>query len=854
MIVLVLLLAWPQILNASPSEPSDELDLAIIQVSSQREAEQILEQLRAGGDFPALARERSSDPSAKDGGHMGVLRLSDLRPELRDALKGLKAGQLTDVVKLPSGYAILKILSIKQTSETTTRIAPASNKDSATIALAAYGSVRPSPNIGGMLEAELAFQSFDKTQDWGHDLKLICQYRKDSLKKNVDTLNQLLDPSNPQKDRLRPLDLIQMHYAVSQLSAYSNEMQAAIEHLQAALSIAFEKYPAIVPQLMEGLGISHMHAGESAADIYTHPGGRCLIPPVANSPRTNADTEHIGRAIQVFLSYLEHKPDDIEVRWLLNLAYMSAGKYPEGVPAKFLIPPSAFQSRGTIGKFTDIAQQAGLTHISMAGGIIVDDFDADGFLDVVTSSFNMCDHLRYYHNNGDGTFSDQTEQAGLLDQLGGLNVIQADYDNDGCTDVLVLRGGWEWPMRRSLLKGDCRGHFADVTRASGLEDPLAASQTAVWTDVDNDGYLDLFVGNERGPAQLFHNRGNGTFEEIGHAAGVDRSSFAKAVVSADYDNDGYPDLYVSNLYADNFLYHNNRNLRFTEVGAAAGVQKPLASFASWFFDYDNDGWQDLFVTSYFMSTEESARSRMGMPVNAETLKLYRNSGNGKFQDVTGEVGLNRVLMPMGGNFGDADNDGWLDLYMGSGSPSFVALVPYVLFKNEAGKSFSDVTAASGTGELHKGHGVAFADLGNNGQEDIVSVVGGAVPSDAHAMRLFVNPGNENDWITIHLVGQKSNRSAIGARIKLTIENGNKERRLITRTVTSGGSFGASPLRQHIGLGKGAKIVDLTVDWPASKTQQHFSKVAVNQFIEIREFEKHYVPLKVRSFQFHVPKE
>jgi tetratricopeptide (TPR) repeat protein len=850
----VLLLACAHFLSASPSDPSDEMDLAIIEVPSESQAEQILKQLRAGADFAELAKAQSSDPSSKDGGHMGVVRLSDLRTELRQALQGLKPGQLTEVVKLPDGYAILKVLSNKQEPEAGGRITPAANQDSATIALAARGNVRPSPNIGGMLEAEMAFQSFNKAEGWGHDLKLICQYRKESIQKNVEALTRLLDPSNPNKDQLRTMDRIQMQYALSQLHAYQNEMPEAIEHLQAALPAAAEQYPDLVPQLVEALATAHLHAGETAADIYAHPGDRCLIPPAGDGGGKPAAQKEADEAIRIFLSYLERKPDDIEVRWLLNLAYMIAGKYPDGVPPKFLVPPSAFESHGRIGRFTDIAQQAGLQHISMAGGIIVDDFDGDGFLDIVTSSFDMCDHLHFYHNNGDGTFSDRSEQAGLLGQLGGLNIIQADYDNDGCMDVLVMRGGWEWPMRRSLLKGDCRGHFADVTRASHLEEPLAASQTAVWADLDNDGYLDLFVGNERGPAQLFHNKGDGTFEEIAHAAGVDRSSFAKSVVAADYDNDGYPDLFVSNLYADNFLYHNNGNLTFTEVGADAGVQKPLASFASWFFDYDNDGWPDLFVTSYYMSTEESARSRLGMPVSAETLKLYHNSGHGKFQDVTEEVGLNRVFMPMGGNFGDADNDGWLDLYMGSGSPSFVGLVPYVLFKNESGKSFSDVTAAAGVGELHKGHGVAFADLGNNGQEDIITVVGGAVASDAHAMRLFVNPGNENDWISIHLVGQKSNRAAIGARITLEVENEGHAKRQIARTVSSGGSFGASPLRQHIGLGKGARITGLTIDWPTSKTRQRFSKVAVNQFIEIREFDKRYASLKPRSFHFHIPKQ
>src|SRR5713226_558701 len=172
-----------------------------------------------------------------------------------------------------------------------------------------------------------------------------------------------------------------------------------------------------------------------------------------------------------------------------------------------------------------------------------------------------------------------------------------------------------------------------------------------------------------------------------HAAGVDRIAVTKGVAAADYDNDGYPDLYVSNLTGNNFLYHNNHDRTFSEVAQQAGVQQPLTSFAAWFFDYDNDGWPDLFVTSYYMSVEETVRTYLGLPHNAETLKLYRNLVNGKFQDVTAQVGLDRVYAPMGSNFGDVDNDGFLDIYLGTGLPTYAALVPNVLLRNHDGKYF-----------------------------------------------------------------------------------------------------------------------------------------------------------------------
>jgi hypothetical protein len=230
---------------------------------------------------------------------------------------------------------------------------------------------------------------------------------------------------------------------------------------------------------------------------------------------------------------------------------------------------------------------------------------------------------------------------------------------------------------------------------------------------------------------------------------------------------------------------------------------------------------------------------MNLPLNATTMKLYRNTGDGSFLDVTAAANLDKVLMPMGSNFGDIDNDGFLDIYLGTGSPSYVSLAPSMLLRNKGGTSFVDVTVSSGTGEMHKGHGVAFADLDNDGDEEIAFKVGGATPGDAHAFRLFENPGHANDWLGVNLVGVRSNRAAIGARIKVTIEEANGARRAIHRTVNTGGSFGASPLQQHLGLGKTSRIVEVEVRWPASGTRQVFADVAKNRVIEIREMaDKH----------------
>src|SRR5204862_3323517 len=190
------------------------------------------------------------------------------------------------------------------------------------------------------------------------------------------------------------------------------------------------------------------------------------------------------------------RPDDLEVRWLLNLAYMMIGKYPEAVAAHDLIPPTAFASREDLGRFKDVAPQTGLNVFASAGGVIVDDLSGTGRFDVVTSNFYSCGPLHYFGNNGDGTFTERTAAAGLANQVGGLNMVQTDYNNDGCKDILVLRGGWQVPQRKSLLRNNCDATFTDVTAASGLAKPATSTQTAAWADINNDGLLDLFVGNE----------------------------------------------------------------------------------------------------------------------------------------------------------------------------------------------------------------------------------------------------------------------------------------------------------------------------------------------------------------------
>jgi tetratricopeptide (TPR) repeat protein len=817
--------------------------LQVIVVNTPEQASQALEKLKAGYDFAMLAKEKSIDPTADSGGFMGRMDPAALRPELRDALKGVGPGQLSPITRTPSGYAILKVIPESEAEKT-------GNPPKARLeAMSAYGSVQYSLSISGLIDAEEALLRFPKASGWQRDPSLTCQMRTQSLAAATERLEKFLAPANREKlEQQKPLDLMQEHFALAELYCYAGNMDSAIEQYLEAYRIASEKFPRAVPQTEFALGVASLHRSEMVNEVYRVPGEKCLFPMrPGNAYRKAADSQ---KAIEYFSKYLEEKPQALDAQWLLNLSYATLGEYPDGVPAKYRMPLSAFESKESVSRFLDVAPSAGVDTFSMAGGVIVDDFENNGRLDILTSSMDMCQPLRYFHNNGNGTFSDRAREAGLDKQLGGLNIIQTDYNNDGCLDFLVLRGGWEFPLRPSLMKNNCDGTFTDVTVASGIAEPLVASQTAVWADINNDGLLDLFLGNESGGNELFLNKGDGTFENISHSAGIDKPGQTKGVVAADYDHDGYVDFYVTNYLGENRLYHNNHDNTFTDVAAQAGVLGTGRSFAVWFFDYDNCGWPDLFVNSYFTSVDESLRTYLGLPHNAGTLKLYKNLRNGTFRDVTGEVGLDKVFMPMGANFGDIDNDGFLDIYLGNGNPSYVSLLPHVLLRNHEGKYFVDVTASSGTGELHKGHGVAFADIERRGYEDIVTETGGAVPGDRHALRLFANTADGNDWINLKLVGVKSNRAAIGASIKLTVENEGKTTHSIYRTVGSGGSFGASPFEQHIGLGKSARILNLDIFWPASGTQQLFTDVAKNQFLEIREDSKEVKRLDRQAVPFH----
>ena len=698
----------------------------------------------------------------------------------------------------------------------------------------------------------------------GKPLSRNTPYQAESTRKMAALLRSLyaatdwrLDPNKPQRRTVYYESLLQhqelslgdgttvrLQLAKEQLYAGQSEAAvASLEDLRKRWRDAGKTLPVELPrQVGEWLAISYLRLGEQENCAHMHGQKACIFPLRATA--VHQLPRGAEGAVRELTDLLALDRGNAEAQWLLNVAYMQLGRYPKEVPASLLIPGKLFDSDQAFAEVPAFAPAAGLDVTGHAGGAIMEDFDGDGLRDIMVTSSGPLDQMRLFHNNGDGTFSDITAQVGLMGETGGLNLVLTDYNNDGNPDVLILRGGWWgkqgcYPM--SLLRNNGNGTFDDVTEAAGLMS-VHPTQTAAWADFDNDGWLDVFVGHESRPedphpSQLFHNNRDGTFTEIAESSGLTNLGFVKGVAWGDFDGDGRPDLYVSVMNGKNHLFHNDgpRNgspaakaWKFTDVTRAAGVGLQTNSFATWFFDYDNDGWPDLFVAGYSTnSMQDVGAFEMGQANSAEKPRLYHNNHDGTFTDVARQVGLDRAILVMGANFGDLDNDGWLDVYLGTGESSYQALLPNRMFRNDGGRRFLDVTTAGGFGHLQKGHGVAFGDLGGNGREDIFEEMGGAQPGDTYQSTLYHNPGNSNHWITLELEGVTTNRAAFGAQVDLTVRSQGRDRHIF-RTVGYGSSFGGNPLRQHIGVGSATSITAVEIRWPTSHTTQRFRDIAGDQ--------------------------
>ena len=527
------------------------------------------------------------------------------------------------------------------------------------------------------------------------------------------------------------------------------------------------------------------------------------------------------------------------------------------------------QDRPTNVQFTEIAAQAGITfkHVfspekkyiveSMSGGVALFDYDNDGYLDIYFVNSLTVDlaakHQKtksaLYHNNGDGTFTDVTDKAGVGDVGFGMGVAVGDYNNDGFDDLYVTCLG-----RNHLFKNNGNGTFTDVTNKAGVGDPRW-STGAAFLDYDNDGKLDLFVSNyvdfdldhlpefgkgrtcqfkgvpvQCGPRglpgagdSLYHNNGDGTFTDVSKKAGVSDPNgyYGLGVICSDFDEDGYVDIFVANDSTPNFLYHNNGDGTFKEIGFTSGTAvnesgSEQGCMGVTVGDYDHDGKLDLFITNF----------------DEEYNILYHNDGHNAFTDVSYTAKLAEVSLPYvgwGTKFFDYDNDGWLDLFVVNGH-AYPQRDHYrqreLLHHNNRDGTFSEVAAQMGATLMQErvGRGAAFGDIDNDGDIDIV-----VNDLDGSPQLLRNDGGNSNNSVLIKTVGVNSNRDGIGARVKVVSGD-------LTQIdeVRSGGSYlSQNDLRLHFGLEKRTTVDLIEVRWPSGVIDK-ITNLSANRILTIKE--------------------
>ncbi len=680
--------------------------------------------------------------------------------------------------------------------------------------------------------------------------------------------------------KLSPADDLTVRQQLATEQVRAGDPEAGLATLTPTEALASQAHISTAARrdLLHLRAVTYLRLGETENCLANHGQHSCVFPIRGSGVHTLP--RGAEGAVRDYTALLNENPGDDLARWLLNVAYMQLGRYPKAVPAKYLLPEKLFASERAMPEWLDMAPLAGIDLMTRSGGAVVEDFDGDGLLDIATSTSNPLGAMHLFHNNGNGTWSDRTTAAGLDEEVGGLNLVVTDYDNDGHPDLLVLRGAWwgkfgQYPF--SLLHNRGDGTFEDVTVRARLLS-MGPTQTAAWADFDNDGKLDFFVGHENEPAagnhfpsQLFHNNGDGTFTDLAKQLGLAEQGFVKGVCWGDFNNDGRPDLYVSVKGGENRLYRNDgpasaadrsaEHWRFTDITQQSGLGHLHNTFATWFFDYDNDGWPDLFVAGYSTeSMQDVGRFELGHPTTSEMPHLFHNNHDGTFTDVAHALHLDRAMLTMGANFGDMDNDGWLDVYLGNGEPSYEALLPNRMFHNAGGKRFEDVTTATGLGNLQKGHAVVFADVENRGVEDIFELMGGAFVGDAYQSSLYRNPlpeasapGNgpkAGHSITLRLEGVRSNRAAYGTRIEVVFTDkdgaGKPVRRHVYRTVGAVSSFGGNPMAQHIGLGAATKVEEVHLRWPADpQREQVFRALDVDRAYTLNEVDAaaHLLPQK-----------
>ena len=496
------------------------------------------------------------------------------------------------------------------------------------------------------------------------------------------------------------------------------------------------------------------------------------------------------RTVQDAVAALRENPANHQARYWLWLAAQKLGGYPSSVPEEFRMEVRAGRHPSSV-QFEDVARKIGLDKTSGGRGTAVFDYNGDGYLDVVISSGNAGCSL--YRNNGDGTFTDVTVGSGLEDCVNTFSICVGDYNNDGWDDLYITRLGF-FPGESVLYRNNGDGTFTDVTKDAGLQ-AWGPVFTAEWVDYDCDGNLDLFVPNNQGrlfdrkiPDRLFHNNGDGTFTDVAEKAGLVSESPSIACAWGDYDNDGFPDLFLSSGLGRSQLFHNNGDGTFTDVSDAAGVDQISLGSVSFWCDYDNDGWLDLVQTIWSPGEMVLDTLMLGEgPPDGEPMRIYHNNRNGTFTLKNRELGIDGCWGTMSGNAGDFNNDGHIDFLLGNGGPPMSQTEPAVILEADGKGKFNNVTFSAGLPFTGKGHGANLADLAGDGRLCLIVATGGSYPGDLLTTSVFRPTTLPGNYLNVRLVGAKSNRNAIGARLKL--ETGGRSQ---YRLVSGGSGFGCLP--------------------------------------------------------------
>jgi hypothetical protein len=554
-----------------------------------------------------------------------------------------------------------------------------------------------------------------------------------------------------------------------------------------------------------------------------------------DSAAANYRAGRFQEAIDDGVGSLTADPSSRRARYWLWLAAHKLGGFPVGVPESMRAEIRAGCNKPTV-QFENVAAQIGLDKTAAGRGTAVFDMDGDGYLDIVIASAHG--GCSVYRNNGDGTFTDVTVGSGLEDCVNTFIIAVGDYNNDGHDDLFITRLGF-YPGESVLYRNNGDGTFTDVTREAGVGF-WGASFAAHWVDYDCDGYLDLFICSNIGgifdrskPNRLFHNNGDGTFTEVTRQAGIDTVSPTIGCAWGDYNNDGYPDLFLSSGTGRSRLYRNDGDGTFTEVSREAGLDDIVfGSVCSW-WDYDNDGKLDLL--QFIWSPEDHVLETLFKgegPPEGHPSRIFHNNGDGTFTRLDRSIGLTGCYGTMSGNFGDFNNDGNMDLLLGNGDPHMNRTEPPVLleFDEEEGK-FKDVTFAAGLPYTGKGHGSNLADLAGDGRLSLILAPGGSYPGDLLTVSVFRPKSLPGNYLNVRLVGTRSNRNAIGARLKL--DAGGRGRHSL---VCCGTGFGCLPYEQHFGLGTLERADALEIWWP-SGLRQRFEQLPVNTTIRIVEGEQ-----------------